>query len=556
MSILQMKMISSLEKCFWDEDVDSKAEKNSFIMFKNERLSFQIVYRYNDNTTEIQRGATVKVEGALADYTKVRIVQNVANLYPTYVQKPTGEFLRTEPGLYPDLLRPQVYPDAVPMPYGQTHAMWVDIELPEDFQGGEYEIRFKFISNARGHKGEFLDDICGTVRVLDAKLPKQTLIHTEWFYADCIADYYNCRIFSERHWRLIENYIKTAVKNGINMILTPVFTPELDTYVGGERPTTQLVDIELTDDGKYSFAFEKLHRWIDMCLKCGVEYFEIPHFFSQWGAKATPKIIIKVNGRKKKYFGWHTDSMGEDYADFLSQFIPALVAEFKGRGLDGKCYFHVSDEPSLANMDKYTSCKERIAKYLEGYPIIDALSNFEFYSTGVLENPVPGTRHAMPFVKANVPDLWVYYCGGGLGGVSDRSMSMPSQRTRILGVQLYYYNIKGFLHWGYNFYNCCKSYSKLDPYCDTAGHYFMPAGDAFLVYPGNDGQPWESLRLNAMREAMDDIRALQLYEEKFGREAAERLITEDMDGELTFTEYPTDKNYLINLREKIARSFI
>lgn len=83
----------------------------------------------------------------------------------------------------------------------------------------------------------------------------------------------------------------------------------------------------------------------------------------------------------------------------------------------------------------------------------------------------------------------------------------------------------------------------------------MPAGDAFLVYPGNDGQPWESLRMNALREAMDDIRALQLYEEKFGREATERLITEGMDGELTFTEYPTDENYLTDLREKIARSF-
>ena len=84
----------------------------------------------------------------------------------------------------------------------------------------------------------------------------------------------------------------------------------------------------------------------------------------------------------------------------------------------------------------------------------------------------------------------------------------------------------------------------------------MPAGDAFLVYPGTDGQPWESLRLNAMREAMDDIRALKLYEEKFGREMTEKLVMESTDGELTFTKYPTERRYLIDLREKIAKSFM
>ena len=187
------------------------------------------------------------------------------------------------------------------------------------------------------------------------------------------------------------------------------------------------------------------------------------------------------------------------------------------------------------------------------YPIIDALSSFEFYSKGVLEKPVPHTRGAMPFIEAKVPGLWVYYCGGGKGGVSDRSISMPSARTRILGVQLYLYNIEGFLHWGYNFYNSCHSRAVLDPYGYPDGGYFTPAGDCFLVYPGTDGEAWGSLRLNALREAMDDMRALRLYEEKFGREAAEKLIMESTDGTLDFCHYPTDPQYLINLRETIAK---
>lgn len=548
MATVQMKMISSLEKCFYSDTVESKKEKTEFIMFKNERLSFQVMYRTDDPDMNIKRWCPVKLGGALAKHATVRLVSNVLNMYPTYNENPGGEFITTEPGAYPDMLRPFVYPSAVSLPHGQTHALWVDIELPADFAAGEYDITLSMYSQ----KGdELYASVSGKVTVVDALLPEQKLIHTEWFYTDCIANHYHVRAFSEKHWKYIESYLRVAVKNGINMILTPIFTPELDTYVGGERLTTQLVGIELVGEDEYKFDFSKLHRWIDLCLDCGVRYFEIPHFFTQWGAKAAPKIIVKVNGRNKKYFGWHSDSMGEQYGAFLAQLIPAIIAEFKARGLDDRIFFHVSDEPSLKVLDQYKRCKELISKYTGDYPIIDALSNFDFYSQGILKKPVPHTRGAMPFIDAKVEGLWVYYCGGGKGGVSDRSMSMPSSRTRVLGVQLYKYDIEGFLHWGYNFYNSCHSRDVLDPFGYPDGSYFTPSGDCFLVYPGTDGRAWESLRLNALREAMDDMRALSLYEQRFGKDAALALV-----GDIDFTSYPTDPDYLINMRETIAKAFM
>ena len=545
---LQMKLVSSLEKCFLDDAMETKNEKTRFVMFGNEKLSLQVMYRAQVQDEGIANyTCPFRLDGALAPYASVRLVANIPNQYPTYNVSPGGEFLRTEPGLYPDLIRPLPYHDRISLPHNQTHALWVDVRLPEDFSAGTYDLSLTVL-----HRNEPIGTVTAEITVLAAKLPAQTLIHTEWFYTDCIANYYHTKAFSNQHWKHIEGFLRTAVENGINMILTPVFTPELDTYVGGERLTTQLVDIELTGDDTYTFGFEKLHRWIDLCLECGVEYFEIPHFFTQWGAKAAPKIIVKVNGRRQKYFGWHTESTGEKYKNFLAQFIPALVQEFKKRGLDHRCFYHISDEPSLSALDHYRKCKEMVAPYLKGYPIIDALSELEFYTSGAIDKPVPNTRSAHKFHEAGVPGLWTYYCGGGRAGVADRSVSMPTHRTRMLGVQLYYYNIEGFLHWGYNFYNTRHSYSVLDPYANPDGSYFNPAGDCFLVYPGTDGTAWPSLRLNALREAVDDIRALRLYEEKFGREAAEALILEGTDGTFSFTHYPTDPMYLINLREKIA----
>lgn len=549
--ILKMRTVSSLEKCFWDQPIEEIPEKRRFYMFQNERLSFQVVYRTEHPIDRIERHCPITLSGALAPYATVRAVGNILNMYPANNVPYEGELLRTEPGAYPDLLRPLPYGHAVSLPNGQTLALWVDIELPEGFSAGCYDFSLSISS-----RSAVLGRVDCEITVAGASLPKQKLIHTEWFYTDCIANYYHEKPFSESHWRHIEAFMKTAVRNGINMILTPVFTPELDTRVNGERLTTQLVDITLDEDGTYRFGFDKLGRFIDLALKLGVAYFEIPHFFTQWGAKAAPKIVVKVKGRRKKLFGWHTPSTSPEYADFLSQFLPSLVGYFKSRGVDRRCYYHVSDEPSASALEHYAACKNLIAPYLTGYPIIDAMSNLEFYQKGVLEKPVPNTRSAMQFIEAGVEDLWVYHCGSGYKGVSDRSLAMPTRRTRAIGVQWYRYRIAGFLHWGYNFYNTWLSIAPLDPYQSPEGAYFNPTGDAFLVYPGTDGTAWESIRLNALREAVDDMRALTLYEERFGREAAEALLMEDAGGELTFLRYPTRDDYYIGLREKIVKAFL
>ena len=107
------------------------------------------------------------------------------------------------------------------------------------------------------------------------------------------------------------------------------------------------------------------------------------------------------------------------------------------------------------------------------------------------------------------------------------------------------------MHWGFNFYNDENSYDRLDPFLYTDGDYFAPSGDMFLVYPGDDGTAWESIRLNAIREAMEDMRLLDLCASRIGREATERIVLESAGGKLTFTEYPRETNYLYRLREQL-----
>lgn len=314
-----------------------------------------------------------------------------------------------------------------------------------------------------------------SVTILPGRLPAQKLIRTHWFHTDCLAEYYRVPVFSEEHWTIIENFIRTAVRRGCTMILTPLFTPPLDTAPGGERLTVQLVDVNVCK-GAYTFGFDRLERWVEICRRCGVAYLEMSHLFTQWGAAAAPKIIATVDGQEKRLFGWETDAHGEAYAHFLSEFLPALMEKLNELGVAERAYFHISDEPSLDHLESYRHACSLVKPYLQGRPVIDALSDFAFYQTGALEKPVVALDHLEPFLQAGVPGLWTYYCVGQYRDVTNSFMAMPAARTRMLGVQLYRYQLEGFLQWGYNFYHTQLSLANLNPYEVTDAGGVFPVG--------------------------------------------------------------------------------
>lgn len=541
MSNIKTRILPSLEKCFPDEAIESKNQLERISMLKNERLSFQLAYF----PAEAERiSGELMLEGELAKYAKVFKVGYVPVTMTGAVDE---DYLRSEPGFFPDLLT-EIAPGAsIIATKHELRSLMITLESADGIAPGEYELTVGITA------GEDCSSSTIKITVIDAMLPEQTLIHTQWFHNDCIATYYGCEVFSERHWELIGNYIDAAVRCGINMLLTPILTPPLDTAIGHERPTVQLVDIQLTENG-YSFGFEKLDRYIELALSKGIKYFEISHLFSQWGAIHAPKVTaVDENGETKRIFGWDTDATGNEYKTFIRLFTTALLDELKRLGVDKKCWFHISDEPQLSQLESYTAAKNIVADILDGYPIMDALSSFEFYQSGAVEHPVPSTNHIVPFLENHVPELWTYYCCGQNHEVSNRMVAMPGQRTRILGEQLYKFDIKGFLQWGFNFWYTQGSLAEVNPYLDLSGDNWVPAGDTFSVYPGKDGHAVYSLHALLFYEALQDMRALQLLEKKVGRQAVIALIDYGCSEPMTFRSYPRTQSHILNLREVINR---
>ena len=541
---MSIKLFSSLEKCFLDEDFSNKREYTKGSCLLNEKYHFTVGYGIGKEC-ECNQYFKLKVDSPLKDYIIFYKIEHVPVHIPCYLNNKDDNYLRTTPGLYPDLLIPVCNGERLVI--GTNYeSLFVEVDTKGKVKSGKYPIEISLLNT----DGSVWDSVVFTLEIIDADLPEQELINTHWLHCDCLQEYYKTESFDEQHWTIIENYISNAVKRGINMILTPIFTPPLDTAVGGERKTTQLVGVSV-ENGEYDFDFTLLDRWVELCDRLGVKYFEISHFFTQWGAAHAPKIMATVNGEYKKIFGWETDAGGEEYKEFLEAFIPEFIAFMKSKNsADKRCWFHVSDEPKMEDMEQYRASYNIVKNLLKGYPIIDALSDYEFYKEGIVTRPISSNDHIEIFLENKVPDLWTYYCCIQTKKVSNRFIAMPSARNRIIGLQMYKFDIKGFLHWGYNFYNTQYSYRLLNPYSRTDGENFVPSGDAFVVYPAPNGMPYESLRYLVFEEALQDMRAFALCEMLCGREKVIEIL-EDGIAPITFNKYPHSEEWLLDLRERI-----
>ena len=531
--MLKIIPLSSLIKVFSDEEPTAQPF-TKLSCLSNERVQLQVAF-CNDSDCEVN----VKVDCKFKDCINVYYVEEIYSKNPVHALQ-DNYTLRKKSGYFPELLRP--LDGCFNAKANKWNSIWLEFVPNPTLVAGEQKINVALTC------GEDVQTIDFTLDVIDAQLPAQTLINTNWFHTDCIATHYNIEVFSDKYWEYVKNFLKVAVDHGMNMVLTPLFTPPLDTKVGGERPTVQLVGVKVSS-GEYKFDFTNLDKWIAICDEVGIKYLELSHFFTQWGAKKCPKIIAEVDGVQKRIFGWDTKASGKAYRSFLTAFAEVFKPYLKEKGLEDKVYFHVSDEPFAAIARHYRKASNIVKELFGEYKIMDALSNYKFYKKGLVKLPVPANDHIEPFI-GNVSDLWTYYCCVQVKGVSNKFFSMPSQRNRVLGYQMYKFNVKGFLHWGYNFWYKQFSTGPVDPFTETDAGGSFPSGDSFVVYPGDNGAPLISLRLKVFYDAFQDMRALQLLESLIGKEKTMQILEDGIEP-ITFAQYPHCDDWQLATREKI-----
>lgn len=498
-----VKFISPLEKVFRDKEPQITVfEKKAY---KNQEYCFQFCI-----TSTVTGNLYLKVESEIANFIDVREVKYVPALMADYVNPDDYRiFTERTSTYYPDLLEPLPFSINVISGYWTTLFVTVKSGVPS----GKHAIRF--ITGDYYYRDILSDD------TLEFSVSEQELVPCDipiscWNYYDSIALAHRRKLFSESYYKILKNYFINAVSNGINTVFVPLFSHPQKDKEGITPPIVQLVDVS-EDNGVYSFDFKRLEKFLRLALKCGFTYFETSHVASQQGAKHCPKILGKVEGKEQVLFDCNTPCSSKKYIDFLRALFIQLQQLFERLGIMDKCYFHVSDEPLISTIDNYRVIGNAVREILPKAKIIDAVNNISFAEMKILDYPVVGTNHADEFFEKGLP-IWVYYCCDQSGDyLSNRFFNFPLLRTRVIGLQWYLTGTKGFLHWAYNYWLDIRTQEYMNPKLVSDGGGYYPAGDCFLVYPG-DNAPNTSLREKAFAAGVRDYRTLKTLESKKGRE--------------------------------------
>lgn len=553
--MIESVVLSSLHQVF--PQSCPAEERKLFSCLSNEPLSFQIAYR-------LTQGRNLPVFVRTQSQLKIRCyaVQYVGVKHTA----PGNASLPSAPGLYPDMLVPKgvnkklqpvhdgngsrYFPEAGERLRLNAADCWQSLWFSLNEQGhsvkpGIYPVT---VSICSGLSGEVIAQQTVTVRVLNAKLPAQKLIYTNWVHCDCLADYYQVEVYSDRFFEILENFLRIAAQEGMNAVLLPAFTPALDTPVGTCRRNVQLVKVKV-ENGTYQFDFSLMKRFIQVAKRVGIRYLEHAHFFSQWGATSAPAVYADVNGTQKQIFGWKTKAAGKQYAAFLRAYIPSLRAFLESERMDRRTIYHISDEPSEKMIVNYQKAAAIVEPLLKGCIVGDALSHYELYQAGAVKMPIVSTANVQDFA-GKCDSYWCYYTGGqSQRGLSNRLITTPSPLNRILGAEMYHYGIKGFLHWGLNFYYDALSLGMFDPKVDPCGYKNFP-GASYCLYPAQDGTAYNSIRYKVFYEGINDLRALELLEKKRGRPFCENLLERHF-GPMSMYVEPESAEQMLRFRDEV-----
>ena len=497
---------------------------------RGERVSFQVCVRPEEGPVEVVAEAKAPDDVAVT----IRRVGCVPVPHlNTKVPAEETDGVGRVPGYVPDPLFPETTARAAP---GEVQSFWVTVDVPRDARPGAKTVEVSLRVGDQTHGG-----LKATVEVAEVVLRKRRNFSiTHWFYADAISDWYKVEPFSDAFWPICEKYMADYAAHGLDTIYLPVFTPPLD---GVKRPT-QLLDVARDADGRYTFDWRLVKRWIALAEKCGIEKFEWTHLFTQWGCKNAIRIYDKRQPGEALLWPPETGATSATYRDFLSQFLPALHRFLTREDLLKRSFFHVSDEPhGDEHRANYQAARRMLRELAPWMTVMDALSGIEFGREGLVDMPIPSIATTRQFAEEGIKS-WTYFCCGPRGRYLNRLLDTPLAKQRYAGWLFYRFRALGFLHWGYNYWYKSQTRQMIDPFTVTDGLGWpgWAYGDTFVVYPGPDG-PIDSLRWEVFHESMQDYALLQTL----GISPDDRLLAPLQD----FNDFPKTEAWLRSARRKL-----
>ena len=440
-------------------------------------------------------GATVRwtLTGAVAEAATVEVYQMIDVMVEANTrdfgfcdregEKRSDSVTRRAPFRVYDALRPLTDDGQA---RSDIEALYVSCRVPVETEPGT------FTGTLCVRIGDDEADIPVTLAVFPATVPsRESLRYTNWFNVKNAATRHGLEMWSEAHWEMIRSYGR-LMRRGRETDFLPA--------VG--------VDVEDAGDGRYTFDFQRMERFIRLFLDLGFTWINGPHVAGRQHYNA-PEFTLSAAGEK-------VNAIGPQGYEYLAQYLPAWRSFLERNGWLDRVVQHVADEPTEKCAKDYRVLVGIVRKFMPGVPIVDALGAAGLDGSVDIWVPNESIYHEYrdEFERHRYfgDRIWYYTSCVPGGPHLNRLLDMHLLRTRYLHWANYRYDLEGFGHYGLNQY-----LADQDPFeqnCPAhAGNERLPPGSTHIVYPGEDG-PWTSVRMEAHSMGIEDYELLRIVEAK------------------------------------------
>ena len=362
------------------------------------------------------------------------------------------DLLRPAPAWFPDYLSED---RACSMRKGTRKAVYLTIEIPREAPPGEYR------ATITARAGSTSATLALVVQVCPLTLPEARHVWvTEWFSTSEFTRHHQLAPSDdERFCRLLKIYAENMAEHRQNVF----------------RLGLESIKCRRVAEGKLEFEFSRFDKLAQVFWDTGRMDLLETGFVAEFGKGGwSSSEIVLANCTVVAADGKHSSVPGEE---FLPQFLPAFAGHLRAKGWLAKTVFHICDEPSNHNVMAWRNASEFVNRFAPELRRIDAIETP--HCLGALEVWVPKLDHLATWQDAYEEaqrqgnELWFYTVGIFQGGsLLNKTVDVPLIETRLMHWLNYRYNLRGYLHWGFNAWT--------DDPINAPGEH---RGDGWHVYP-------------------------------------------------------------------------
>ncbi len=505
----------------------------NFSAARNEYESFQLVVMpFGDDIKNLKIGLSdlVNVDGSRIPSKNINVSlvdYNWIDWQAAYV---------ADKGWHPDPLIPAKEPITVP---GSIicQPFWITVYVPPDTPAGLYEGTV----SARSSNGESLT-LEIHFRVWDFTLPVESHLKTHsWDDLDMLAGFYNLEEYP-LEWYL--RFCDLLLKNRMNP---------------GSAGTHY---VDQTPDASGNYDFTQVEKVLQYGLERGLSRFSI------------------IQLKKGPY--------EPEEAEKVYAFIEAYAKFLREKKWMDQALIELWDEPTSLEWTGVKARAERIRKidpdlrlqlFAEGGPYVFWEEQSKKYGLqDLIDIWAPWKLVESPETQAAGDEIWTYFCTLARGVAPNFYIDRPAIYQRLIAWYCWMYGVDGFEHWSTTyFWRNVKKGKPMSEKWPNAGWdsrtYHFYNGEGQLIYPGPDGWPLPSIRLEIFRDSMEDYEYLNILNELLEKtpgktddpyhQSARQLLMVDeymlkkypmevKDTQEHTIRFPDQPERILDVREKIA----